>query len=340
MKRNVSDLLTKIEEKTGLSLKSVRDMISEEQAKPLSAAIFGQTGCGKSSLTNAIFGTDFDVDDVKPCTKEPQSHASLDPQGNKIVFWDLPGIGESSTADARYIDLYAQYAASCDVVLWAFQADTRTMTLDAAALNSIVERLGAERKGAFLDRLTVVVTKADLVSPGPWIFAKSGRDAIIATSRETEDTLDRKSTYFYESLLSEHQADVVHRTYVSSRLDQLRSLPKDFWLDDGEAFLCHRGTLDRQKTEYLSQNHPGSIDELSRLHEQSRAVVCSARYKFNLNGVKAKIAQKSRGKSMLRLSQSVTTADGRLPWDELKTLGLPVFFDQSRNKVIFNIEKT
>lgn len=339
MKRKLSDFLSSIEEKAGINLRPVKEMIDTEQEKPLSAAIFGQTGCGKSSLTNAIFGTKFDVDDVKPCTKEPQAHRSEDSNGNPITFWDLPGIGESEEADKQYLDMYAEYAANCDVVLWAFQADTRTMTLDAAALDAIVKRLGHERKSAFLDRLSVVITKADVVSPGPWIFARNGNDTLIASSSETERTLDRKATYFFDGLLGKHQSDVVHRTFVSSKPKHLRDLPSDFLLDNSEAFISHKGTLNASKFSYLSNQHPSVHDELIRLHDQSKAVYCSARYNFNLNGVKAKIAQKAKGKSMLRLSQSVARAENTIPWSELKGLGLPVFFDQSKGRTIFNVEE-
>jgi len=208
MMKGLSNFLRKIEQNTGLSLDSVKKLISAEQRKPLSAAIFGQTGCGKSSLTNAIFGTHFDVDDVKPCTKAPQAHQSHDSSGNPITFWDLPGIGESAEADKQYLDLYADYAAHCDVVLWAFQADTRTITCDSSALNAIVERLGPEKKGDFLNRLSVVVTKSDVISPTPWIFAKSTDKATIAASKETEEMLNRKASYFYDGLLGAPQTDV------------------------------------------------------------------------------------------------------------------------------------
>jgi hypothetical protein len=338
MKGNLSNFLRKIEEHVGARLQSVRELISAEQKKPLSAAIFGQTGCGKSSLTNAVFGTNFDVDDVKPCTKVPQAHHGRDSSGHRITFWDLPGIGESAEADLRYLDLYADYAEKCDVVLWAFQADTRTVTCDSSALNAILEKLGPDKKGAFLNRLSVVVTKADVISPTPWIFAKNKDRATIVASGETENMLDKKASYFYEGLLGAHQADVVHRTFVTSEAKHLAALLPDFWLDDSEGFLYHKGTLDDALYTHLVKTYPETRNELSRLRGQSMAVCCSAKYGFKLNAVKAKIAQKTRGKSMLRFSQSVSTASGTFPWSKVKALGLPVFFDREKKEVIFNIE--
>jgi tRNA U34 5-carboxymethylaminomethyl modifying GTPase MnmE/TrmE len=338
MMNGLSNFLRKIEQNTGLRLDSVKRLISSEQKKPLSAAIFGQTGCGKSSLTNAIFGTHFDVDDVKPCTKVPQAHQGHDSSGNPITFWDLPGIGESVEADKEYLDLYADYAAHCDVVLWAFQADTRTITSDSSALNAIVEKLGPGKKGAFLNRLSVVVTKSDVISPAPWIFAKSTDSVTIAASKGTEELLNKKAFYFYDGLLGAHQADVEHRTFVTSKTKDLSNLPTDFWLDVSKNFLYRKGTLDDAVYTHLVDTYPKARDELSRLRQQSRAVCCSAKYEFNLNAVKAKIAQKAKGKSMLRLSQSVSVASGAFPWSKVKTLGLPVFFDQGNNEFIFDVE--
>ncbi len=338
MKENLTAFLRKIEEHIGLRLQSVRELISAEQRKPLSAAIFGQTGCGKSSLTNAIFGTHFDVDDVKPCTKAPQAHHGHDSSGHRITFWDLPGIGESAEADLQYLDLYVEYAARCDVVLWAFQADTRTVTCDSSALNAIVEKLGPDKKSTFLNRLSVVVTKADVISPAPWIFAKNGGSATIAASKETEEMLEKKASYFYDALLGIHQADVVHRTFVTSEIEHLAGLSPEFWLDDSKGYLCCKGTLDNASYAHLVNSHPEARDELFRLREQSRAVCCSARFGFNLSAVKAKIAQKTRGNSMLRLSQSVSTASSAFSWSKVKGLGLPVFFDQGKNEIIFDVE--
>jgi uncharacterized protein len=332
------DLLRKIERRIGADLWSVKQLIARERSKPLSAAIFGQTGCGKSSLVNALFGTNFDVDDVKPCTKEPQSHKSFDSKGNPILFWDLPGIGESVCADQAYLELYAHYATTCDVILWAFQADTRTIAYDSAALDAIITRIGANRKEEFLSRLSIVITKADAISPSPWIFARNGENVTIAESKETAEALKRKAIYFYEGLLGAHQADLVRRTFITSNVNELAKLPEDFWIADSRAFLCHKGDLDGARYAELADAYPWARDELSRIYEQSMAVWCSAKYAFNLNAVKARLAQNSKGAAMLRFGQSISQVRSTVTWSKVKALGLPVFFDRATNQVIFDVE--
>jgi uncharacterized protein len=338
MQDGLLDLLRKIEKRIGSDLWSVKQLIAGERGKPLTVAIFGQTGCGKSSLANAVFGANFAVDDVKPCTKEPQAHKSWDSKGNRIIFWDMPGIGESAGADHAYLDLYAHYATTCDVILWAFQADTRTTAYDYSALDAILARIGENKKEKFLGRLCVVITKADAVSPSPWIFAKNGKNVTIAESKETSDALKRKAIYFYEGLLGAHQADIVRRTFITSNVNVLAKLPKDFWVDDSRAFLYHKGSFDDARYRELADAHPWARDELSRIYEQSMAVCCSAKYAFNLNAVKAKLAQSSKGAAMLRFGQSVSKVGGAVAWSKVKALGLPVFFDRERNQVIFDVE--
>jgi GTPase Era involved in 16S rRNA processing len=338
MKLNFSNLLRKVESSTGLNLDSVKQNIGTEQQKPLSAAIFGQTGCGKSSLTNVIFGTNFDVDDVKPCTKEPQSHHGVDGDGNTITFWDLPGIGESNEADARYLDMYAQYASECDVVLWAFQADTRSVALDQNALDSIVSRLDVEQRQKFLSRISIVITKADAITTGPWIFAKLGNEAIVAASKNTEETLEKKALYFFSELLGKHKDLITHRTFITSDLRGHNSLPDSFWVDERKTFLYHQGIIGNELYKQLLSAHPNLSDEFDRLQQQSKAVYCSSRVKFNISAVKAQIAQKGSGGSMLRLHQSVQREGGSLDWESLKNLGLPVFWDGEREAPIFNIQ--
>jgi putative ribosome biogenesis GTPase RsgA len=44
----------------------LRRRIEAEQRKPLVVVVAGQTGVGKSSLINALFGTQLEVDDVRP----------------------------------------------------------------------------------------------------------------------------------------------------------------------------------------------------------------------------------------------------------------------------------
>ena len=236
--------------------RSVKEVLDAEGRKPLTAAIFGQTGVGKSSLTNALFGTDFEVDDVRPCTKEPQRHQGSDSSGNLVIFWDLPGIGESYDADLRYIDMYADIASRCDVILWAFQADTRSISVDTGALGAIVERLGKDSGTAFLNRISIVVTKADTINSDSWIIARDGETAIVVAGDESIRILNEKSLYFYEGLMSSYRSDVLVRTYLTPGRSGFGKLPSGFRIDEGKGFIYHQGSINERDLEDLLKIYP------------------------------------------------------------------------------------
>lgn len=67
---------------------------------------------------------------VKPCTKEIQYAEASNNKGNKIIFYDLLGIGE---ADEKYLNEYVKKIIESDVVLWTHHADNRSVKFDLDA---------------------------------------------------------------------------------------------------------------------------------------------------------------------------------------------------------------
>src|SRR4051794_1312527 len=110
-------------EETKAAVKAVQELLEEEAARPLVVSVMGQTGVGKSSLVNALFGTDLMTGAVKPTTKQPQEIVTETELGHRLVFWDLPGLGEGGPVDDAYIDIYRRTLRDSDIAIWALHAD-------------------------------------------------------------------------------------------------------------------------------------------------------------------------------------------------------------------------
>ncbi len=127
-------------------------------------AIIGECGAGKTSTINALFNAGLPISHVEPCTKCAFEKQFITSSGKPITIVDLPGIGESISADSRIIEIYKKVYPTVDVLLWIVPAGNRQLTIMQHMLLQIKQITG--RVG--INRLVFAINKADIMYPVNW----------------------------------------------------------------------------------------------------------------------------------------------------------------------------
>ena len=125
-------------------IQDISEKINKIRSYTPKVGVFGNSGVGKSSLCNALFGRDVaKISDVEACTRKPQE-ILIGSDGGKggIILLDVPGIGEDPTHQAEYTALYKSLVPELDLVLWAIKADDRNY---ASGLDAYAEVFNQEK---------------------------------------------------------------------------------------------------------------------------------------------------------------------------------------------------
>jgi len=156
-------------------------------------AIFGDTGVGKSSLCNALFGKDIaKISDVEACTREPQEVLIQNQNGNAgIILIDVPGVGEDPERHSEYLELYKSLLPELDLIIWAIKADDRKY---ASAIDVYQKILEPNLKNC---PVLFVITQVDKIEPyRDWDIDhnKPGKKQEDSINRKTNDISSRFNT--------------------------------------------------------------------------------------------------------------------------------------------------
>jgi predicted GTPase len=118
--------LTKEEQEKQNLINDVKKELRRVRNYTPKIGIFGDSGVGKSSLCNALFGSDIaKISDVEACTREPQEILIGNKKEGGIILVDVPGVGEDLERHQEYIALYKSLTPKLDLVLWAIKSDDR-----------------------------------------------------------------------------------------------------------------------------------------------------------------------------------------------------------------------
>ena len=159
---------TSFEKTPEITIDLIKNKIDQIKNYTPKVGVFGNSGVGKSSLCNALFGKEVaKISDVEACTRKPQEIflSQTDGQGG-INLVDVPGIGEDPEHHKEYIKLYVSLASELDLILWCIKADDRNY---ASGLDAY-KKVAAQNP-----KLPVifVVTQTDKINPHKeWNFDK------------------------------------------------------------------------------------------------------------------------------------------------------------------------
>ena len=165
MSRVENDFFEQLEKKGIKVSSSQREQINNRLKNILNyqprVGVFGKTGVGKSSLCNALFGSEVcPISDVEACTRNTADVLIQMGNGAGITLVDVPGVGESTVRDEEYAALYAKLLPELDLVLWLIKADDRAMASDENFYKNIVKSHIQEGKPFFF-----VLNQVDKIEP-------------------------------------------------------------------------------------------------------------------------------------------------------------------------------
>ena len=133
----------------------------QEAEKGFTILQVGQTGSGKSSTINSLFGKE--VAETNKLDSETRLVTPYEGTYNNVKYtiYDTPGLGERGNRDEEYLSLIKEQCSLPDVLWYVLRLDRHITAADVDYLNLIHRNFG----DAIWDRTMIVFTHADKVSP-------------------------------------------------------------------------------------------------------------------------------------------------------------------------------
>lgn len=141
--------------------KVFKGLDEEITKRPFKVAIIGQSGVGKSSTLNAVFGLNLPVSDITEGTTEIIEKIFPMRGGFNLSIYDMPGLLQSRKKDKEYEEMYKEILPQCDVIVYIIRANTRNIGDDCRILKDVV--LPICNQSSIKDNLIIAVNKVDTI---------------------------------------------------------------------------------------------------------------------------------------------------------------------------------
>lgn len=138
----IQKIFDKIFEKGNVSLEDQQTINSalekEILDKPFRVAVIGQSGVGKSTTLNAVFGLSNYTSDIAEGTTEIVEKVFPMRNGFNLSIYDMPGLNNDIDKDIEYENLYRKILPDCDVIVYILNAHSKDFGEDCRILKEIV----------------------------------------------------------------------------------------------------------------------------------------------------------------------------------------------------------
>lgn len=203
----IQKLFAAIFKKAKVSKKDQEDVFGklekEITGRPFKVAIIGQSGVGKSSTLNAVFGLNLPVSDIAEGTTEIIEKIFPMRDGFNLSIYDMPGLLQSRSRDKVYEAMYREILPQCDVIIYVIKANTRNIGDDCKILKEVL--LPICNANGIKDNMVIAVNKVDIIgeSINPDDPDLQWDEFENKPTEKLWECIDKKRCDIFEKLISE-----------------------------------------------------------------------------------------------------------------------------------------
>ncbi len=274
--------------------------------------------------------------DARQVTGKPHAITVPGNSGHKLTFWDMPGMGEPSGADVDSMAMYLERISESDVVIWAIHADSWSGAAETRCLDALLARVDLDLRRQVASKLTFVLTKADTLTPPPWIFDMRGTRGSFIPSPPLAARLERKAAHFEKAVVEPWAELLRASTYNTGEF-----AVSDDRLSYDKNAVHYRGHFSEAVREAYAAAHPRHAPVFARLRDNHRVLPCSALFRFNLVQLMVSVVNKLGPTAIFRFQRLLDDAAGLagVPVASMREYGNFLVWDGVRGVKAFDLER-